>query len=232
MRLLATALLATAIIAGPALAEDGGSDGGASPPAMDRDPNITNPGWDIPVYGYPNADMLAPYAIQRPYVVQQSQVTSPVPAAPRILDRQDEIFLHEMAAAGMTEVEFARLAQKNAGSAAVKDFAKQLVDDHTRANDRLEALVRTSEIKLPTTMNEAYKKTYADLQKLKGASFDRAYVKVQVDDHKKVVQMLEHEASAGKDPQLKTFAAETLPVVKHHLETAQSLQTRVQMSKR
>lgn len=230
MRLLTSTLLAATIMAGPALAQDagGGPDGGPSPSTMDRDPNMTNPGWDIPVYGYPNTEMLQPYSAQQPYPMQQTQVVT----TPRVLDRQDEVFLHEIAAAGMTEVEFGRLAQKNASNTAVKEFGQQMVEHHSRSNDRLEALVRTSEIKLPTTLNGTYRNTFVDLQKLKGAAFDRAYVNGQIEDHKKMVQMLEYQASAGKDPQLKAFAAETLPTATQHLAMAQSLQTRVQTGQR
>lgn len=211
MRLLTSALLAATVSASPAFAQDAaGADGGPSP--TEHRPIIE----------------MAPAPTLQPYSPQMSAA----PPSRTPLDRQDEVFLHEIAAAGMTEAEFGRLAQKNAASAAVKDYGKRMVEDHTMANDRLEVLVKTSEIKLPTTMNGAYQKSYSDLKKLKGAAFDRAFVKAQLDDHKKVVQMLEHQASAGKDPQLKAFAAETLPTAKHHLEMAQSLQTRVQTSQR
>ena len=73
---------------------------------------------------------------------------------------------------------------------------------------------------------------FDDLTRLQGAAFDRAYIKGQIDDHTKVAQMLEYQLANGKDPQLKAFAAETLPTVRHHLELAQSLQTRVLMSQR
>lgn len=194
MRLLTSVLLAAAVSAFPALAQEaegGGTDGGPSP--TEHRP----------------IQQMAPAPVLQPSYPQ----TGAAPPARVALDRQDEVFLHEIAAAGMTEVEFGRLAEKNAGNAAVKDFGRQMIEHHSKCNDRLEALVRTSEIKLPTTLNGTYKQGFADLQKLKGAAFDRAYIKGQVEDHKKVVQMLEYQASAGKDPQLRAFAAETLPTV-------------------
>jgi putative membrane protein len=214
MRLLTTAMLATVFATSAAFAQGDGRPSSR----MDQGTSVST----------------MPFAAPPQGMVTEAEQTAQLPPAGalRALDRQDEIFLYEIAGAGMTEVEFGMLAQKNAASAEVKEFARHMVDDHGKANARLNALVQGSEVKLPTAMNGAYKNNLAELQKLKGAAFDRAYMKAQVDDHKKVVQLLEHQASAGKDPKLKAFAAETLPTTKRHLEMAQSLQTRVQTSQR
>ncbi|MBL8689650.1 MAG: DUF4142 domain-containing protein [Rhodospirillaceae bacterium] len=237
MRLLALALLATTFAAAPALAQDaGGADGGPSPTRTDQD----NRYLEIPGEMTPDARATIPatplLAVAPNYSPMPQYAQVPTSGAPpvgsRILDRQDEIFLHEIAAAGMTEVEFGQLAQQRAGNPSVRDFGRQMVEDHGKANARLNAMVQTSEIKLPTAMNPTYKKGFDDLTRLQGAAFDRAYIKGQIDDHTRVAQMLEHQIAHGKDPQLKAFAAETLPTVRHHLEIAHTLQTRVQTSQR
>jgi len=238
MRLLASALLATTLAATPALAQDtGGPDGGGpSPMPMDQDMRYL----EIPGQMTPDARATIPatplLAVAPTYAPMPQYAQVPTSGAPpvgsRILDRQDEIFLHEIAAAGMTEVEFGQLAQQRAGNPSVRDFGRQMVEDHSKANARLNAMVQTSEIKLPTAMNPTYKKGFDDLMRLQGAAFDRAYIKGQIDDHNRVAQMLEHQIAHGKDPQLKAFAAETLPTVRHHLEIAHTLQTRVQTSQR
>ena len=43
-------------------------------------------------------------------------------------------------------------------------------------------------------------------------------------DHQKAVQLLEYEIGSGQDVELKSFAAEILPIVLQHLRTAQDLQ--------
>lgn len=237
MRLLASALLATTLAAAPALAQDaGGADGGPSPIRTDQD----NRYLEIPGEMTPDARATIPatplLAVAPNYSPMPQYAQVPTSGAPpvgsRILDRQDEIFLHEIAAAGMTEVEFDQLAQQRAGKPSVRDFGRQMVEDHSKANARLNAMVQTSEIKLPTAMNPTYKKSFDDLTRLQGAAFDRVYIKRQIDDHTRVAQMLEHQIAHGQDPQLKAFAAETLPTVRHHLEIAHTLQTRVQTSQR
>lgn len=242
MRLLASVLLATTCLAVPAFAQqvdiNGGDVGGPSPVRMDQDMRYL----EIPGEITPDARDTIPstplLAVAPTYAPMPQYAQVPVPAQPApaagvyVLDRQDEIFLHEIAAAGVTEVEFGKLAQQRAGNPNVRDFGRQMVEDHSKANARLNALVQPTEIRLPGAMNGTYKTSFDQLTRLQGAAFDRAYIKGQIDDHTKVAQMLEYQLANGKDPQLKAFAAETLPTVRHHLELAQSLQTRVLMSQR
>jgi putative membrane protein len=48
-----------------------------------------------------------------------------------------------------------------------------------------------------------------------------------VQDHQKAAQLLEWEIGSGQDTQLKSFAAETLPVVLQHLQMARNLQAQM-----
>jgi putative membrane protein len=43
-----------------------------------------------------------------------------------------------------------------------------------------------------------------------------------VADHKKDIAEFEKEASSGKDPEIKAFAAKTLPTLREHLKLAQA----------
>jgi len=63
------------------------------------------------------------------------------------------------------------------------------------------------------------------LQKLNGDAFDKAFVKQIVKDHQKDIKYFEKEQNSLKDPQLKSFARQTLPVLQEHLQMAQHTQT-------
>jgi putative membrane protein len=65
------------------------------------------------------------------------------------------------------------------------------------------------------------------LEKLKGAAFDREYVRDMVQDHQKDVQEFQKEAQSGSNPQLKAFAQETLPTLQQHLQMAQQLESKM-----
>ena len=51
---------------------------------------------------------------------------------------------------------------------------------------------------------------------------DRAYISAMVKDHKEDIAEFEKEASSGSDPNIKAFAAKTLPTLKEHLTMAES----------
>jgi putative membrane protein len=62
------------------------------------------------------------------------------------------------------------------------------------------------------------------LQKLSGAEFDREFMKMMVRDHEHVIAAFDKEATSGQDPQLKAFAAKTLPTLHSHLQMAKQVQ--------
>ena len=62
-----------------------------------------------------------------------------------------------------------------------------------------------------------------DLNKKSGKDFDKAYINLMIDDHKKDVDKFKKGSTDLKDPDLKNFAAETLPVVQMHLDSIQAI---------
>lgn len=59
------------------------------------------------------------------------------------------------------------------------------------------------------------------MAKLPPAQFDKAFVTHMVADHKKDIR--EYEKASKKKDAVGSYAAETLPVLRKHLDTAQSL---------
>jgi len=130
----------------------------------------------------------------------------------------DAKFVVEAANGGMSEVEFGKLAQQKATNAKVKEFAEMMVMDHTKANEELKALAKAKNVTLPDSLNADSKKMWEDLSKKSGADFDKAYVNMMVDDHKKDVGEFEDASKNLKDADLKAFVDKTLPVLKGHLD--------------
>ena len=134
-----------------------------------------------------------------------------------------ESFLAEAAEGGLAEVELGKLAAKNAQDAEVKKFGQMMVDDHSRANQELKALAAKKSIKIPEQLG-THKSTVDKLSDLKGADFDKEYVNEMISDHKKDVDAFERQANSATDPEVKAFAAKTLPVLKKHLEAIMKIQ--------
>jgi putative membrane protein len=140
------------------------------------------------------------------------------------LSAQDRKFMMEAAQGGMLEVEASRLAMERASSDEVKQFAQQLMKDHTDANEKLMQIAQDKGIQLPKQLDAKHKQQLSKLGQLKGEEFDRAYIReMGHKDHKKDIQAFEKQARQGKDPELRTFAEETLPVLQKHLSMAQKV---------
>lgn len=139
----------------------------------------------------------------------------------------DSHFATKAAAGGMAEVKLGELALKNASSADVKTFAQTMVDDHSKANDKLKSIAGKHSINLPTSLDAKDQATYDRLSKLQGAAFDRAYMQDMVKDHKTDVAEFQKEANSGKNSDIKQFASDTLPTLQHHLSMAQQTAAKV-----
>ncbi len=61
------------------------------------------------------------------------------------------------------------------------------------------------------------------LSALQGLSFDRAYMRIQVQAHEQMAALMQAEAQSGKDPRIQAFARQVLPVVQSHLELARQI---------
>lgn len=58
---------------------------------------------------------------------------------------------------------------------------------------------------------------------MSGTDFDRAYMASQVRAHRDAVALFQKESKSGKDAELKSFAATTLPALQEHLKMATEL---------
>jgi putative membrane protein len=134
----------------------------------------------------------------------------------------DESFVKNEASGGMAEVELGKLAAEKATNPDVKAFAERMVSDHGKANGELTQLATSKNITLPTAPDAKEKATHDRLAKLSGPAFDRAYMNMMLADHKKAVAAFKRESANGKDPDVKAFAAKTLPTLQEHLTMAQT----------
>jgi putative membrane protein len=143
---------------------------------------------------------------------------------PRQPNNTDRVFVHAAAIGGMAEVELGKLAEQKGQNDAVKEFARRMVDEHGKANDRLIGLAKKDGIAVPDNLDQEHEAMRDRLEVANGAEFDLAYVEGQVADHQKTAQLLEYEIGSGQDAELKSFASDTLPVVLEHLRAAQEIQ--------
>lgn len=135
-----------------------------------------------------------------------------------------EDFVKEVSMSDMFEIESSKLALEK-GSAATKVFAQQMVDAHQKTTSELKALLDSGKVKaMPATgMSDAQKTSFDELKGLSGKEFDDAYQGDQEDAHEDAVDVFKRYASEGDNPDLKAWAAKTVPALEHHLKMAEEL---------
>ena len=146
---------------------------------------------------------------------------APASAATSSTASMDHRFVTEAAQGGMAEVELGKLAKDKAANDEVKKFADRMVTDHGKANDELKTLAQNKNIQLPSSVSAKDKALQARLSKLSGEQFDRAYMQAMVRDHRADVNEFKKASRSAKDPDVKAFAAKTLPTLEEHLALAQ-----------
>jgi putative membrane protein len=135
----------------------------------------------------------------------------------------DKKFVKDAAIGGLTEVELGKLAVQKASSEDVKKFGQKMVDDHSKANDQLKEVAGKQNIAIPEALDSKHQGRVDKLAKLSGPDFDKAYIKDQLKDHQQDVSAFQSEAQSGTDPNIKQFAAQTLPTLQEHLSMVKDL---------
>jgi putative membrane protein len=142
----------------------------------------------------------------------------------------DTAFAKEAAVGGMAEVDLGKLAQQNAASPDVKQFAERMVTDHGKANAELKEWASQNNVTLPTKLDAKHQALRERLSKLNGDAFDKAYMKAMLSDHKEDVAKFRKESSSASNPELKAWAGQTLPTLEDHLKLAQDTASKVGVS--
>ena len=143
---------------------------------------------------------------------QQSQVSS-----------ADKSFMNKAADDDMIEANIGQMAESRAAKADVRDFAKTLADDHSRAYGELLQLANTTGDKVPRGIDIRRDRTAAQLTHLKGARFDRAFLSDEIASHEKAIAAFRREAAHGSNPEVKAMASQMIPVLQKHLDMARRM---------
>jgi putative membrane protein len=139
----------------------------------------------------------------------------------------DQEFLIQTSTCGHAALKYNELAEKQGSDAAVKAFASKMVKEQSQCNEGLAKIAKDKSIAIAVGTEKDTRDTLARLEKLKGAEFDREYLKVISAEFEKGIRMFEAQSKNGKDDKLNTFATLTLPRLKDHLKEARDLAAKI-----
>lgn len=137
-------------------------------------------------------------------------------------------FVAQAFEANQAEIATSELAKDRATNPKVKEYAAKMVQDHTNNREKLLDRAKDLKVGVAAGVNNVQKKLLDQLQKNEGKEFDQAYMKAQVEAHKKTIGLYESAAKNLDNPELKQFAQESLKSLREHLEHAQEVSKSLQ----
>lgn len=132
-------------------------------------------------------------------------------------------FVTNAVSANMFEIESSKLALKQSSSKQVRTFAQTMIKDHTMAGEKMQQVLKTEGTMPTMALTAKHEALLQQLQSVKGAEFDRAYVTAQTEGHVEAVALFRSYAAKPDDKALGAFAKSTLPALEKHLANVQKL---------
>jgi putative membrane protein len=146
---------------------------------------------------------------------------------PELQNLTNDKFVQKAGAAGMKEVQAAELALRNSKNEQVKSFAREMVSDHTKANNQLATLASQNNLQVPTTLPAKDKEELDKLRAQTGTSFDTAFAQQMKLDHEKAVALFQSCAEGSKlKADVRKFCQDTLPTLEEHHQAANALDSK------
>jgi putative membrane protein len=147
--------------------------------------------------------------------------------APHQANLADQVFVTQATLGRAAEIELARLAEQKTRSEPVRELARQIIRDHSQTNDALSKLAEGDGITIPEQFDAEHRHIRDALGRLTGPEFDIEYLRLQVQNHQRMAQLIEYEIGSGADAQVQGFASGALRKVFVHLAMTRDLLDRV-----
>ena len=153
------------------------------------------------------------------------------PAAAYTQEITDAQIAAIVVAANQVDVDAGKLAASRGTNPEVKKFGERMVTDHQGVNKSAVDLV--TKLKVTPQENETSKalkaggeKNLANLKKLSGAAFDKAYIEHEVAYHQQVLDALDKTLIPNaKNAELKALLVKVRPAFVAHMEHAKQIQS-------
>lgn len=144
--------------------------------------------------------------------------------SPAKLEQKDADFVVKAANMDMAEIYVSKKAIETSANADVKRVAQMMVDEHMKTSEQVKSLAAKYNIALPTEPSNDDIKNWKGLLDKRGADFDKDYADWLVSTHKDAVDSFD-DVSKKEDyqPEVRTWATNTLPGLQGHLAEAEKL---------
>ncbi|MDP1028322.1 DUF4142 domain-containing protein [Sphingomonas sp. KR1UV-12] len=158
---------------------------------------------------------LAPIAIVAAVVVAGPAAAQPMAA---------KTYVAKAGASDLYERQSSQLVLATTQNAGLRDFANQMIADHTKSTADVKAAAKQAGIMVPPPKLEPMQaRNIAALRAAKGEARDRLYVQQQKTAHQMALQLHQSYSANGTSAPLKAVATSIVPVVQGHLQHVEGM---------
>lgn len=151
-----------------------------------------------------------------PYGNRVSQTADRDPSGSNVFQTVDPEFMKQAAQDSMAKIHLAYLALQNAQNEQVKAYARQILSAYSKAQSGLFDMANQQFVVLPNTLDANTVTTFDALSQLRGAAFDKAYMKAMLNEDEMATSRYKQQAKKGDD-----WASHTLPTLESNFKEAQ-----------
>ncbi|GAL87648.1 membrane protein [Sporocytophaga myxococcoides] len=149
------------------------------------------------------------------------------PQQVQTLSVTDSVFIKNASLSNIAEIDLGQLAASKATDDSIRAFGAFMVNEHTLAQNDLNALALQKNVSIPQEPDSLHKAIKQQLQVLNGYKFDSLYISTQVVDHQKAQQIFNTEINSGQDQDVINYANKYLPHINEHLQKATQLKSKI-----
>jgi putative membrane protein len=135
----------------------------------------------------------------------------------------DQEFLIKAITANIAEIRFGEKTLKESDNKDVRNFAKMMIDDHTKIKDDLMKVAKGMKLAVVEGLEKNTREEMARLSKLKGADYDREYMQCMVQEHEKASKLFHTWAKKASDSELREISSKGATKADEHLRRAKEI---------
>ena len=136
-----------------------------------------------------------------------------------------QTFVIRAAIVDISQRDLAELALRRSQDAAIKGFARRMLNEHRRDQEKLRSVAADTRIAMPGMADKKHEDLKESLKRAPADEFDAGYVKAIVAGHDQAVALFDAAAQSRTLPkELQRYAIAMLPTVRNHRNAAYALQ--------
>jgi putative membrane protein len=139
----------------------------------------------------------------------------------------DSAFIRDAALANVREIRLSQVAQSKATNPSVKQFAQQMVTDHTRLQKQWATIAATNRITFQGDVRSRAEESASQLESLSGPEFDRTYMNLMIQAHQEDLNRFQYQGNSARSAQVRELVAAQLPTLQQHLSSATQIGSQV-----